>query len=168
MRNHRRRGERGWVGGHAIWSVTDPLPSDVDPALWFETESCGRHYLVDGNAHTFPGRMWAFCAKNDIYTRVDRSEIGQCSLAAAYFIRGYLSGNEPEPPRSGTVTCSPTTSRGCVRGGGRWSSFVSTGYWWTGESRHCDRCGVELLPSQPPAEGCVDCGHTSLGSHSSL
>ncbi|MEU8296233.1 hypothetical protein AB0C04_02950 [Micromonospora sp. NPDC048909] len=81
-----------------------PLPPDVDPDLWFDTEKCGRHYLLDGNAHTFPGRMLAYCAERGIRTRVAKGEIGVCSEQAQYFVRGFLSGNEPAPPASDSDT----------------------------------------------------------------
>ncbi|XVU21624.1 hypothetical protein ACQPZJ_30680 [Actinoplanes sp. CA-054009] len=78
-----------------------PLPPDVDPDLWFDTETCGRHYLLDGNPHTSPGRMYAYCAERGIRTRVSKAEIGACSEQTRYFIRGFLSGSEPPPPESG-------------------------------------------------------------------
>jgi hypothetical protein len=76
-----------------------PLPSDVDPLLWFENSRCGRHYLVAGNPHTFPGRMYAYCVHEGIYTRVSLGEMASCSEQARYFVRGYLSGSEPPPPQ---------------------------------------------------------------------
>jgi hypothetical protein len=75
-----------------------PLPSDVDPLLWFENSRCGRHYLVAGNPHTFPGRMYAYCVHEGIYTRVSLREMESCSEQTRYFVRGYLSGSEPPPP----------------------------------------------------------------------
>jgi hypothetical protein len=79
-------------------SVDPPLPADVDPALWYDSESCGRHYLLVGNPHTSRGQMNAYCAKEDVYLRVALGEIELCSEQALYFIRGFLSGNEPPPP----------------------------------------------------------------------
>ncbi|ROP28285.1 hypothetical protein EDD30_1026 [Couchioplanes caeruleus] len=101
-----------------------PLPPDVDPGLWFDTEQCGRHYLVDGNAHTFPGRMLAYCAERGIRTRVSKGEIGDCSEQTRYFVRGFLSGNEPAPPESdsGTEAAFLAWSDTAVR-------FRDTGYW---------------------------------------
>jgi hypothetical protein len=83
-----------------IFPARPPLPPDVDPDLWFDTLKCGRHYLLDGNAHTFPGRMLAYCAERGIRTRVSKGEIGDCSEQTRYFVRGFLSGNEPVPPES--------------------------------------------------------------------
>lgn len=81
-----------------------PLPPDVDPNLWFDTERCGRHYLLDGNPHTFAGRMFAYCAERGIRTQVSKGEIGDCSEQTRYFVRGFLSGNELPPPVSGGGT----------------------------------------------------------------
>ena len=101
-----------------------PLPPDVDPALWFDTDKCGRHYLLDGNAHTFPGRMRAYCAERGIRTRVSKGEIGDCSEQTRYFVRGFLSGNEPAPPESdsGTEPAYLVWSDAAAR-------FRDTGYW---------------------------------------
>ncbi|MFF5084026.1 hypothetical protein ACFY36_43825 [Actinoplanes sp. NPDC000266] len=101
-----------------------PLPPDVDPDLWFDTEGCGRHYLLDGNPHTFPGRMNAYCAERGIRTRVSKAEIVDCSEQTRYFVRGFLSGNEPAPPEPGDGT-EPANSG--------WSNaaarFRATGKW---------------------------------------
>ncbi|WP_025619305.1 hypothetical protein [Salinispora cortesiana] len=101
-----------------------PLPPDVDPELWFDTEHCGRHYLLDGNPHTFPGRMYAYCAERGIRTRVSKGEISDCSTQARYFVRGYLSGSEPAPPESDRPTESAALA---------WSDAVArfrdTGCW---------------------------------------
>jgi len=42
--------------------------------------------------------MNAYCPKEEVYTRVSLGEIEMCSEQALYFIRGFLSGNEPPPP----------------------------------------------------------------------
>lgn len=101
-----------------------PLPPDVDPELWFDTEQCGRHYLLDGNPHTSPGRMYAYCAERGIRTRVSKGEISDCSAQTRYFVRGFLSGNEPAPPESD----SPTEPAALA-----WNDVVArfrdTGYW---------------------------------------
>ncbi|MFC6023768.1 hypothetical protein ACFP2T_47405 [Plantactinospora solaniradicis] len=79
-------------------SVGRPLPADVDPALWYDSDPCGRHYLLVGNPHTHRGLMRAYCPEEGSYTRVSLEEIEMCSEQALYFIRGFLSGNEPPPP----------------------------------------------------------------------
>lgn len=101
-----------------------PLPPDVDPELWFDTEQCGRHYLLDGNPHTFPGRMYAYCAERGIRTRVSKGEISDCSAQTRYFVRGFLSGNEPAPPESDSPTApAPLAWSDAV------ARFRDTGYW---------------------------------------
>jgi hypothetical protein len=74
-------------------------PPDLDRALWFEPGCCsdGQHYLHH-NPHTFPGRMGAYCEAHDSTLSVSLSEIEQASEPARYWIRGFLSGNEPPPP----------------------------------------------------------------------
>jgi hypothetical protein len=106
-----------------VFPAHPPLPPDVDPDLWFDTQ-CGRHYLLDGNAHTFPGRMLAYCAERGIRTRVSKGEIGDCSEQSRYFVRGFLSGNEPAPPDSndGIEPAYLAWSDAAAR-------FRDTGYW---------------------------------------
>lgn len=126
------------------------LPADVDPALWFESAPCGRHYLVEGNPHTFPGRMYAYCVQEGIYTRVSKRDIEMCSRETEYFVRGYLSGAEPDPPLTDD---SPTI---------RWQKsielFRETGF-WRSEPDSCELCGAALLHSEAPPEGepCSQC-----------
>jgi len=74
-------------------------PRDLDRALWFEPGCCddGRHFL-HYNPHTFPGRMGAYCDAHDRTFAVSKSEIERCSAEAVYWVRGFLSGNEPAPP----------------------------------------------------------------------
>lgn len=71
---------------------------DFDRALWFEHRGCrGRHYLL-GNPHTVPGRMLAWCPREQHSLFVARTDIGRMSRAARYWIEGYLHGSEPAPP----------------------------------------------------------------------
>lgn len=74
------------------------LPPDVDPRLWFTTDSCpSRHYLMDGNS-TILGRMYFYCPLDNVATRVSKSQIRDSSDESKYFIRGFLAGSEPGPP----------------------------------------------------------------------
>jgi hypothetical protein len=140
-------------------SNTDPpLPADVDARLWFLMAGCeGRHYLVDGNPHTFHGRMYFYCPPQNVYTRVSKSEIAECSDETKYFIRGFLSGNEPPPPRDDD---QDLLDDGDPRFG-QWRKavdvFRDTGYWWSGDTRRCETCGSELLPSGPCDPPCLEC-----------
>ncbi|HEX6682029.1 MAG TPA: hypothetical protein VF062_04510 [Candidatus Limnocylindrales bacterium] len=133
------------------------LPEDVDPRLWFELDGCeGRHYLVDGNPHTFRGRMYFYCPYRNVYMRVSKAEIRECSEEANFFIRGFLSGNEPPPPDEDNGDDGDPQFD-------RWRQAVEvfrrTGYWWAGPSRTCNRCGAELLPSElgNDDEPCLGC-----------
>jgi hypothetical protein len=138
-------------------AVNPGLPPDVDPALWFDTDSCGRHYLADGNPHTFHGRMWAYCPQNDIYTRVSKSEVDRSSREAEYFIRGYLSGDEPDLPR--TVNGDPLEEddQRMVRWRKAVALFRETGYWYDGQRSPCALCGADLLPSEGEPEDGQPC-----------
>lgn len=74
-----------------------PAPR-FDKSLWFMHLGCvGRHYLL-GNPHTVPGRMWAWCPKEGCTHFISLSDVGRSSRAAAYWMAGFLHGNEPEPP----------------------------------------------------------------------
>ena len=134
------------------------LPADVDPRLWFEMHGCeGRHYLVDGNLHTFHGRMYFYCPPQNLYTRISKSEIGQCSDETRYFILGYLSGNEPPPPRGGDNDLLDDRDPAFALWRKATEVFRDTGYWWSGDPRTCERCHSELLPSEPGEPPCLNC-----------
>jgi hypothetical protein len=69
-----------------------------DENLWFEHENCeGKHYMI-GNCHTFIGRMFAYCPIKKQTFCISKSEIGNKSTETEYWIKGFLSGNEPSPP----------------------------------------------------------------------
>lgn len=73
---------------------------ECDENLWFTMGShCkGKHYLLR-NAHTFVGRIDAWCPKKKVIFRIFKSEIDECSVEAKYWVQGFLAGNEPEAPR---------------------------------------------------------------------
>ena len=69
-----------------------------DEKLWFEHKGCeGKHYLL-GNPHTVAGRMLAWCLKENRSFFISKPDIGERSEFADYWIKGFLSGNQPEPP----------------------------------------------------------------------
>jgi hypothetical protein len=69
-----------------------------DKALWFEHLGCtGKHFLI-GNPHTVTGRMWAWCPKEKASIFVSKSDLGKMSKAAEYWVKGFLCGNQPDPP----------------------------------------------------------------------
>lgn len=72
---------------------------NYDDNLWFEHKGCeGKHYLI-GNPHTFTGRMWAYCPKKNKTFFVSKSDIGDKSIETDYWIKGFLTGNQPAPPK---------------------------------------------------------------------
>lgn len=42
--------------------------------------------------------MGAYCEAHDRTFAVSKAEIERCSPEAGYWVRGFLSGNEPAPP----------------------------------------------------------------------
>lgn len=71
-----------------------------DKNLWFYHDNCnGKHFLI-GNPHTFPGRMWAWCPVKKRTFFVSKSEIIKLSKQAGYWVKGFLSGNQPAPPKA--------------------------------------------------------------------
>lgn len=137
------------------------LPEDVDPRLWFDTESCGRHYLVEGNPHTFHGRMYAYCEQLGSYTRVSKGEMAESSPEADYFVRGFLSGNEPSPPLSADGDLLPESDPEQQRWQDGVALYRRTGFWRAGDDVQCAACGRVLLRSDPGGdEHCADCRDT--------
>ena len=66
--------------------------------LWFEHKGCtGKHFIL-GNPHTFIGRIYAWCPVKQTAFCVSRTEIGKLSNEAEYWIKGYLTGQQPVPP----------------------------------------------------------------------
>ncbi len=133
--------------------MNDELQYDED--LWFFHKGCtGKHFLL-GNPHTFSGRMSAWCPVNQRSFAVSKSEIEEQSEPSKYWIQGFLHGNQPEPPvnEEGDVEVESMAFQ-------KWAAasvlFTETGYWWSGEPRHCATCRQELLAAEP-AEICSNC-----------
>ena len=61
---------------------------------WVDTEGFGRCRL-DGNAHTFPGRISAWSETLGMVT-ISSSDVRDASAQARAWIEGFLAGNEPE------------------------------------------------------------------------
>jgi hypothetical protein len=120
---------------------SDEIHDDLDERLWFEG-SCGGRDLLVGNSHTFRGRMAAWCPQRGRGYSVSLSEMGEMSDETRYFIRGFLSGNEPGPPYDdahGTDSADARAWRSAIR------RFRSTGSWY-GRWSTCKICGCVLLP----------------------
>jgi hypothetical protein len=75
------------------------LPEDVDPRLWIRTGGCTEQDFVWGNAHTFPGRMEAYCPHQRRDFSVSKNEVTDASPEAGLWMDGFLRGHEPEPPQ---------------------------------------------------------------------
>ncbi len=62
---------------------------------WVETDGFGRCRL-DGNAHTFPGRIDAWSDSLDCSVTISRSDVREASPSTWAWIDGFLAGSEPE------------------------------------------------------------------------
>lgn len=127
----------------------------IDPALWFTLANCeGRHFVLY-NSHTFHGRLTAWCPNKGRSVNVSKSELQTSSEETKYWLKGFLAGNEPEPPRNGAGTVEAVDSEPFRRWLRAVELFAETGYWYEGE-RRCEKCDQVLLPSAlrcPCAEG---------------
>ncbi|WP_155985702.1 hypothetical protein [Paenibacillus gorillae] len=132
------------------------MKSDIDFHMWFTFEEhCqGKHYIV-GNPHTFHGRILAYCSEKDVFFNVSLSEINEMSLQTKYWIKGYLSGNEPSPPVDEEGDVFPPAHVANIHYENSISLFHKTGSWYSGE-RNCTVCGTKLLHSWIGIE-CEDC-----------
>ena len=132
------------------------LPAYVDPHLWFE-DGGQRLYLVADNPHTFHGRMCAYHPALDLIVMVSKSDVvNNCSEEARYFVLGYLSGNQPDPPRNAEGDWVEDDDPRSEEWRRAVTLFHETGYWNTEHGRMCGWCGAELLLSDP-GEPCVQC-----------
>ncbi len=126
------------------WEAVPGANADdaVDERLWFEATCGGRDFLLDGGAHTFPGRMFAWCPDKEVSYRVSLAEMGEMSDEARYFVRGYLSAAEPDWPAGDDGDVDPddlAAWRSATR------RFRETGSWY-GRWGTCEVCGCVLLP----------------------
>lgn len=120
---------------------------DIDENLWFylKDEDCmGKHYII-GNPHTFHGRIMGFCPKKQESFYFSITEIESMSTEAEYWIKGYLSGNEPDAPidEDGDTIFSGEEYD-------FWKEsiqlFHRNGHWYSGDS-FCELCGKKLYNS---------------------
>jgi hypothetical protein len=119
-----------------------------DENLWFTMGDCcpGKHFLLH-NAHTFLGRIAAWCPQKQVRFFVSRISIEDCSTEAAYWLKGFLSGCEPDAPRDETGDYLPDDDPRMETWRAAIQQFPETGIWI--EGRTCESCGAELLPTQP-------------------
>jgi hypothetical protein len=138
-------------------NATDPR---FDDTLWCIIEDCcpGKHYLLY-NPHTFPGRMGVWCPSKQIGFCVSKSEIQECSLEACYWIKGFLVGNEPDPPTDEEGDCLPEDNPRHKKWRAAIRQFPETGIWVV-QDRECEDCGEQLLPTQPGLK-CPTCSSSA-------
>jgi hypothetical protein len=103
----------------------------INDKLWFRTSHCsGKHFIL-GNPHTDHGRIYAWCPKKQTGFCVSKLEITSLSKESKYWIEGFLSGNEPEPPDESDI--SSTQDYFKSRKYKKWekaiAEFKETGYW---------------------------------------
>ncbi|BBH24321.1 hypothetical protein Back11_56660 [Paenibacillus baekrokdamisoli] len=129
---------------------------DFDKDLWFTfKEHCkGKHFIV-GNPHTFHGRISAYCPQKNVYFNVSLGEIGDMPSTTKYWIKGFLSGNEPAPPVDEEGDIYPPAHEMDIHWVRSIALFHKTGYWYSGD-RSCAVCGQKLLNSWTEFE-CENC-----------
>jgi hypothetical protein len=138
-----------WEGGADTDVEQDDEPA-LDPDLWFTSEHCdGRHFIL-GNAHTFRGRLSAWCPSKKRHFAVSKSEIVGCSRETTYFVNGFVSGQEPDVPLDEEGDRLRPDSPDYQAWARASELFKLTGS-WNDRLRLCDRCGARLLPSNPEA-----------------
>ncbi len=119
-----------------------------DPDLWFTDGTCpARHFLL-GNSHTFVGRALAWCPEKRISYCVSKAEMQTCSRDAAYYMRGLLAGQEPDPPVDDERNLLPSVHPDYDAWLRATELLAATGV-WNDRFRTCEDCGARLLQSNP-------------------
>ena len=118
----------------------------IDRKLWFTMVSCkGRHFAIY-NSHTFHGRFTAWCPVKKRAVNVSKAELRTSSEQMKYWLKGFLSGNEPGPPRMENGLVEELDSENFKRWQSAIDLFSETGF-WSSSQRTCKACGKPLLPS---------------------
>jgi len=104
---------------------------------WEQLPDEARYEELDEN-------LWfeATCPHDRVGYNVSLREMGNMSEQARYFIKGFLSGTEPEPP---TDVDGNTTPEDLQAWRSATARFRRTGTWY-GRWGTCDECGCVLLP----------------------
>jgi hypothetical protein len=132
----------GKVARPVRWERAPDPALEPDPRLWFEAKWCGgRDFLFHVGAHTFLGRMMAWCPDRAQSYRVSLDEMGVMSDEAKYFVLGFLAGNEPPPPNDSSDIADPDQTAWRMAT----ARFRLTGSWY-GRWGTCAVCGCVLLP----------------------
>jgi len=125
-----------------------------DEELWFDAE-CGGRDVVLGNAHTFTGRISAWCPGRRRAYNVSLGEMGRMSAATRYWVQGFLHGSEPRWP------VDPASGDPAEEELPAWRAATAryrrTGSWY-GRWHTCSSCGAVLLPDTA-AERCEHHDH---------
>ena len=105
----------------------------TEPRLWVTMKrGCtGKHFLLWAS-HTFPGRFSAWCPVKKRTANCSLGDVHRCSTEATWWLRGFLAGNEPEPPRGEDAAFLDSTdpkSKAWERTARR---FKKTGSWPSG------------------------------------
>lgn len=86
--------------------------------------------------------MSAWCPDKAVAYNVSLTEMGEMSLESRYFVLGFLSGNEPDPPEDDEGNADEADMvawRSATR------RFRESGS-WHGRRGTCEECGCVLLP----------------------
>jgi hypothetical protein len=139
----------------AAWAAGEPPP--VDAQLWFTVpECCDRpHSLLPGNPQTSVGRMQSWCPTEHHNLYVSKGEMETCSEATRQWVRGFLVGAMPAPPRAADGSVLPPDHAEVVWWQAATTLFLHSGV-WSDRPASCEQCGVALLPSQPDSR-CPAC-----------
>jgi hypothetical protein len=134
---------------------------NYDKELWFifKKGNCGfdcdgKHYII-GNPHTFTGRIAAYCPKKNVFFNMSFEEIDTMPITTEYWIKGYLSGNEPSPPVDEENDVLPASHEDYIHWEESIELFHKTGYLYS-DDRNCEICGKRLLYSWTEFD-CEDC-----------
>jgi hypothetical protein len=129
---------------------------DIDEKLWFhmkDYECKERHYII-GYPHTFHGRVMGYCPEQKKSFYFSITEIDSMSIETEYWIKGFLSGNEPDAPvdEDGDTIYEGEEYDFWIK---NIELFHKTGYWYWDE-RFCEVCGRKLFNSWTGLE-CENC-----------
>lgn len=105
----------------------------VDEDLWFTCalDPTERDYLV-GNAHTFLGRISAYCRRKQgsPYYYVSASDVlDNCSDESRRWVQGFLAGQEPTPPKDEQGDYLPFDHPEAERWREKARTWAATGRW---------------------------------------
>ncbi|MGM1047781.1 MAG: hypothetical protein ACQEXX_16795 [Bacillota bacterium] len=101
------------------------------------------------------GEYQRYCPQKDVFFNVSLGEIGDMPLNTKYWIKGFLSGNEPSPPVDEEGDIYRPIHEDNIHWDKSVALFHKTGSWYSDE-RNCTICGMKLLNSWTYFE-CENC-----------